>query len=236
MTILAIDTTAKEVTTALLQNETILASASASASKCGSETILPLIESILSATGKTIRELELVALAVGPGSFTGVRVGVAMVKGMLFGRDIPVAPVDTLEALAENLAPMPGLVVPAMDARRSEIYTALFEIEGGLPRRLTEDRGVSPAILAEEIARRYPNTPVSIVGDGRAVALPAFTALGIPLALHPQDACMHSASSVGRVGFRMAQRGETVSASMLSPLYLRPAQPDEPKKKPEGQS
>ena len=230
MTTLAIDTTAKEVSAAVLRDGAVLSEARASAARSGSEVLMPLVEAILSAARADISSLDLLAVAVGPGSFTGVRVGVALAKGLGFGRDLLAASVSTTEALAENLFPMKGLYCPVMDARRGEVYNALFRAEGGRLCRLTPDRAISPEALAKELSEQYSQETVLLVGDGVYVAEPILAEKGVSLGDVPPSLKRHSAASVARVGERMRDRGLAVSPDLLSPTYLREAQADEAKR------
>ena len=234
MLILALDSTAKEAAAAVLSDGVCLASASGAA-RSGSEVLLPFAEATLAAAGKSVADLDLLAVAVGPGSFTGVRIGVSLAKGLAFGRDLLCAPVSTTEALAENLMPLGGIYCPVMDARRGEVYNALFRAErvDGAWRlsRLAPDRAISAAKLADELAMQYQGERVLLVGDGVYVAEPILAERGVFLADLPDSLRRHSAVSVGRVGLRMANAGQTVSADTLAPTYLRPAQADEMQRK-----
>lgn len=227
MTTLAIDTTAKEVATALLRDGAVLAEARAAAARSGSEVLMPLVEAAMRAAGVDVSMLDLLAVAVGPGSFTGVRVGVALAKGLGFDRELLTAPVSTTEALAENLFPLKGLYCPVMDARRGEVYNALFRAEDGRLVRLADDRAISPEALAAELSERYSGERILLVGDGVYVAEPILMAKGISLGDTPPSLALHSAVSVGRVGERMLAMGLAVSPDLLSPIYLRQAQADE---------
>ena len=230
MIILALDSTAKEAAAAVLSDGVCLAYASGAA-RSGSEVLLPLAEATLSAAGKSPSELDLLAVAVGPGSFTGVRIGVSLAKGLAFGREIPCAPVSTTEALAENLRPLGGIYCPVMDARRGEVYNALFRAErdgeGYRLLRLAPDRAISAEALADELRAEYAGEQILLVGDGVYVAEPVLSSRGLSLSALPDLLCRHSAVSVGRVGLRMARAGQTVSADSLAPTYLRQAQADE---------
>ena len=232
MTTLAIDTTAKEVAVALLRDGEVLCEARAAAQRSGSEVLMPLAEAILRAARVEMSAVDLLAVAVGPGSFTGVRVGVALAKGLGFGLNMLAAPVSTTEALAENLLPLDGLYCPVMDARRGEVYQALFRAEGGCLKRLTPDRAITASALAKELALRYPGESVLLVGDGCYVARPALEAEGILLGAVAPSLVSHSAVSVARVGERMHANGLSVSPDLLAPTYLREAQADEPKRRP----
>ncbi len=230
MLILALDSTAKEAAAAFLSDGVCLASASGAA-RSGSEVLLPFAEATLAAAGKSVSELDLLAVAVGPGSFTGVRIGVSLAKGLAFGRELLCAPVSTTEALAENLMPLGGIYCPVMDARRGEVYNALFRAEkaDGEWRlsRLSPDRAIPADRLADELASQYPGEQILLVGDGVYVAEPILSARGLLLAELPNSLRRHSAVSVGRVGLRMAMAGRAVSADALAPTYLRQAQADE---------
>ena len=230
MTTLAIDTTAKEVAVAVLRDGSVLAEARASAARSGSEILMPLAEATMRAAGVHVPSLDLLAVAVGPGSFTGVRVGVALAKGFGFGQSLLAAPVSTTEALAENLLPLSGLYCPVMDARRGEVYNALFRAEGGRLVRLTPDRALSPDQLADELRKGYTGEQVLLVGDGVYVAEPILCASGVSLGSVPPSLALHSAASVARVGERMHAEGLAVSVDLLSPTYLREAQADEAKR------
>jgi tRNA threonylcarbamoyladenosine biosynthesis protein TsaB len=230
VTTLAIDTTAKEVAVAVLRDGSVLAEARASAARSGSEVLMPLAEATMRAAGVDAPSLDLLAVAVGPGSFTGVRVGVALAKGLGFGQRMLAAPVSTTEALAENLLPLSGLYCPVMDARRSEVYHALFRAEGGRLVRLTPDRAISPEALARELCEDYVGETVLLVGDGVYVAEPILSSRGVSLGAVPPSLALHSAVSVARVGERMLRKGLAVSPDLLSPTYLREAQADEAKR------
>lgn len=131
MLILAMDSTAVAASVALLTDGAPLAAFHLDNGNTHSETLLPMVESVLRCTGKTVDDIDLFAVSAGPGSFTGVRIGVATVKGLAFGKGKPCVGVSTLEALAENLVPTGGLLCPVMNARRGQVYNALFRVETG---------------------------------------------------------------------------------------------------------
>ena len=215
MKILAMDTTAVTVTAALCEDDRTLGLYTLNPEKSQSELLLPMIDSLLGSFALGPEDIDLFAVTCGPGSFTGVRIGVSLVKGMAYG-GAPCAPVSTLEALAENLAGIDGLVVPVMDARRSQLYTAIFA-DG---QRLTPDLLI-PAAELEEMLRAY-DRPICFVGDGCRLA---YSAIAHPRKREtPPAARLINAASVAAVGLRMAQRGETVPAQTLAPVYLRASQ------------
>ncbi|MBR7184652.1 MAG: tRNA (adenosine(37)-N6)-threonylcarbamoyltransferase complex dimerization subunit type 1 TsaB, partial [Clostridia bacterium] len=176
MRILALDSTAVAASVAVTEDERLLALYHLNNGNTHSETLLPMIESIMTRLGLGMEEIDLFAASVGPGSFTGVRIGAATLKGLAFGRGKPCAAVSTLEALAENLtaAARPGeILCPVMNARRSQVYNALFRVaEDGLV-RLTEDRAIAIADLEAELVGlgASSDAPVHLVGDGIAVTL-----------------------------------------------------------------
>jgi len=183
-----------------------------------SETLFPLIDNALGVFGKTIKDVELFAVSAGPGSFTGVRIGVSAVKGLAFdGR--PIASVSTLEALAENIG-AEGIVCPLMDARRGVFYNALFKKTGGVLERLTPDRAIDAEALSAELAE-YGEA--YICGDGAALYE----------TLHSGEARLVKPSLCGRYqnalsvavcGARQYALGQTVSAPELNTIYLRKPQ------------
>lgn len=183
-----------------------------------SELLFPLIDNALSTFGKSIKDVELFAVTAGPGSFTGVRIGVSAVKGLAFdGR--PAASVSTLEALAENIS-AEGVICPLMDARRGVFYNAMFRREGGVLTRLTEDRAVSAEELSAEIAG-YGD--VYLCGDGAELYGTLHKGEG---RVHLSSLCdrYQNALSVAVCAARMWERGDTVDAATLSPIYLRKPQ------------
>ena len=219
MKILAFDTSAKVASVALTDGTKLLGVSNIDNGLTQSELVLPMAEDLLRRLGLGFSDIDLYAVTVGPGSFTGVRIGVATVKGIAFGRDIPTAPVSTLEALAENAAGLSGLVVPCMDARRGQFYTATFASSESGIERLTPDRAISAEELAEEL-RSYEGN-IYITGDGYEVAHKLLGALGVRLAVTPELIRLQNAASIAKVALRMYERGECVSERDLAPTYLR---------------
>ncbi|MBO7293738.1 MAG: tRNA (adenosine(37)-N6)-threonylcarbamoyltransferase complex dimerization subunit type 1 TsaB [Clostridia bacterium] len=221
MKILCLDSTAKVATAALLSDGEVLAEYTVNGGLSHSELLLPMIRSLLTSCALTEDDIDLFACTAGPGSFTGVRIGVSLIKGLAFGRGKPVAAVSALEALAESLVPLDGILCPVMDARRGQVYNALFRCEGGVPVRLTEDRAIAADELAEELTSRYPGEGCRLVGDGYRVAEAVLAERGVPLLVTPLSLRGGVAAAAGRCAYRMAQRGETVTDEALRPLYLR---------------
>lgn len=220
MITLAFDTSAKIASVAVLDGEKTLALYSIDNGLTQSELILPMAENMLSSLKLSFADVGLFATSVGPGSFTGVRIGVSLVKGLAFGKDIPCAEVSTIEALAENLRGLSGIIVPVMDARRNQVYTATFDSRLGDLSRLTEDRAISLNELYGELSE-YKNEKIYLVGDGYDTAYRALSDFGLALETTPDILRGESAASVGRVGYEKYKRGECIKETELSPVYLR---------------
>ena len=183
-----------------------------------SETLFPLIDGVLKGLGKTVNDVELFAVAAGPGSFTGVRIGVSAVKGLAFdGR--PVASVSALEALAENIG-AEGIICPLMDARRGVFYNALFRRENGSLTRLTSDRAISAEELSLEIEKL---DKVYLCGDGAALYQSLHSGSGV--AVSPALCERYqNALSVAVCAAKQLEKGEIIDAQALAPIYLRKPQ------------
>ena len=220
MKILAFDGTAKAASVAVADGDRILAHYTVDNGLTQSELLLPMAEDMLKGLKLGFSDIDLYATSVGPGSFTGVRIGVSLIKGLAFGRDIPCVSVSTLEALAENLRGMRGIVLPCMDARRGQVYSATFISDGKELKRLTEDRAIALKELAEEL-RQYEGESIYISGDGYSVAKKALTEFGISLEETPELLILENAASVAKVAKRKYENGEAVSDIELSPIYLR---------------
>ena len=151
MLILAFETTAKAGSVALLEDGKLLAESYQNTGLTHSQTLMVMAEDMLKAAGKTMAEVSAVAVAEGPGSFTGVRIGVAAAKGLAWGGELPCYGVSTLEAMALTLGVYQGYVCGTMDARRSQVYNALFYVNRGEMTRITEDRAIALSDLAEEL-------------------------------------------------------------------------------------
>lgn len=216
MKILALDSTAKVAAAALLDDDRLLCKVAVSDAMTHSATLLPEIERLLKDAGLTFADIDLFAASAGPGSFTGVRIGAATLKGIAFGRNKPCCAVSALEALAYNLRRTDGIVCALMDARRGQFYTATFAVADGKATRLSPDEAKSGEEIAASLAA-YPH--VTLVGDGAAVALPFFD--GLPVELCPEENRLADGESVGLVAYAMYRAGRTVSDADFAPVYLR---------------
>ena len=220
MIILAFDGTAKCASCAVLRDNACLGEYNIDNGLTQSELLLPMAESLMKSLKLNFSDVELYATSVGPGSFTGVRIGAALVKGLAFGRDIPCAEVSTLEALAENARGLRGIIVPAMDARRNQVYTAIFRCDGENMVRLAEDMAIAISDLGDML-KEYDGEHIYITGDGYEVARKNLTAMGINIEVTPIGMRNESAASVARVALRKYNEGKTVSDKELAPTYLR---------------
>ena len=222
MNIIALETSAKAVSAAITQSGRVLASGYQDTGLTHSRTLMPIVEHLFRNTGLTLQDMDAVAVSAGPGSFTGIRIGVSAAKGLAFAADKPAVGVSTLAAMARNVAFCDGVVVCAMDARRNQIYNALFLAQDGQLTRLTEDRAVALADLAEEL--RDDPRPKTVVGDGAQLCAEALDGAGIACRLAPPHLIMQNAMSLALEAEHLAAEGGLVSAQALSPVYLRPPQ------------
>lgn len=222
MRILALETSAKAVSAAVTEDGKVLCSGYQDTGLTHSRTLMPIVEAMLKNTGLTVQDCDAVAVAAGPGSFTGIRIGVSAAKGLAFAADKPCAAVSTLEAMARNVAHMDALVVCAMDARRSQVYNALFRARFGTLTRLTPDRAISLEELAEEL--RGMDGDKIVLGDGGALCRDALEKSQVPCRLAPPHLLQQNAVGVALTAEAMAAAGKLVSAQELLPVYLRPPQ------------
>ena len=220
MKILSLDTSATVASVAIAEGSTPLAQYTLNAKNTHSETLLPMVESALKALSLTASDIDLFALSAGPGSFTGVRIGAATVKGLAFASNKPCVEISTLEALAQNLVFKAGIICPVMNARRSQVYTALFESDGKALTRLMPDSALSIEEL-DEILSQYA-TPISLVGDGYEICERGFSKT-VPCFV-PEALRLQSALSVAAIALKKYESGEVCTDSALSVNYLRPSQ------------
>ena len=221
MKILALESSAKAASAALGEDGRLLALSVQNNGLTHSRTLLAMAEDLLKNTDCTPADLDGIAVAAGPGSFTGVRIGVAAAKGLAWGAEKPLCGVSTLAAMAWQLADREGAVLcPVMDARRSQVYNALFEAREGRPVRLTPDRAVSAGELASELREKIGEKSVFLVGDGALMCYNIFLEAGLPVRLPPEPLLWQTAWGV----LREAQSGPFLPPEELEPVYLRPSQ------------
>lgn len=180
-----------------------------------SQTLLPMVESMLKSTGISIDNVNLIAVTAGPGSFTGIRIGAAAAKGLAYALDIPCAGVSTLHSLAYNCLGAEGIVCAVMDARCNQFYNALFSVKGSTIQRITPDRAVSADELRSELIRNYGDCKITFVGDGAELAYKVLNDVRAELA--PVTVRFQRASSVCLAASEYRQ----TSSRELLPVYLR---------------
>lgn len=225
MLILSIDSSAAAASVALFEDKKLLGEFFVNTDFTHSRTLVPMIDNLLSVTGKAVSDIELVAVSNGPGSFTGVRIGVSVAKGIAFPDDLPCMAVSTLESMAYNLVLTDCIVCAVMDARRNQVYNAMFSIEYGEVHRLCEDRAISLADLKSEIAVLYEGKRVILVGDGCTVAMRELMDLQRSVEMAPEALRFQRASSVALAAQSRIQAGEKPqNSAQLLPSYLRLSQ------------
>lgn len=222
MKILAIETSAKSVSAAVVENGVPLVSAYQNMGLTHSRTLMPLVDGMLSAAGLRVQDMDLLAAANGPGSFTGLRIGVSALKGLAWALEKPCCGVSTLAAMARNLAHMEGLIICAMDARRNQVYNALFLAHDGVLTRQCPDRAIGLAELAEEIKNRPE--PKFVVGDGAGLCYNHLLEQDVPCRMAPPQLVMQNAVGVALAAEEMAAAGQVTTARDLVPVYLRLSQ------------
>ena len=222
MLILAFETTAKSGSVALLENGKLLAESYQNTGLTHSQTLMVMAEDMLKAAGKTVADVTAVAVAEGPGSFTGVRIGVAAAKGMSWGAQLPCYGISTLEAMAVSLGVYQGYVCACMDARRNQVYNAIFQVENGELKRISEDRAIALSDLKTEL--QHLDGPVYLVGDGAALAHKNLSAELENLILPPEHRRHQRASGVALAALAAMERGESADGAALQPNYLRLSQ------------
>ena len=227
MLILAFETSAKAASVALLENGKLLGEAYQNTGLTHSQTLMVMAEDTLKQCGKTAADVNAVAVAAGPGSFTGVRIGVAAAKGFAWGAELPCYGVSTLEAMAESLNVWDGYVCPCMDARRSQVYNALFRADAGNLIRVSEDRAIALAELKEELKKL--DKPVFLVGDGANLCYNTLSKEVSALVLPAEHRIHQRATGVAVIAQRMADAGIAPSGGELAPNYLRLSQAEREK-------
>lgn len=222
MKIIALESSAITASVAIAEDEKLLGQSFQNSGLTHSATLMPMAADLLKNTGLTLDEIDVVAVAAGPGSFTGVRIGVAAAKGLAWPGDKPCAPCSTLESMAWQCAHMGGEICAAMDARRNQVYCARFLADNGELKRLTEDRAIGLDGLGAEI--RASGKPQILVGDGAALVQKSLEGEGMSCVLMPPHLLYQTAWGVVRCALRLAREGELVSAAAMAPSYHRLSQ------------
>jgi len=233
MRILAIDSSAISASAAVMEDDRLLGEFFINTRQTHSQTLMPMVENVLKCTCVPLSSIDLFAVSAGPGSFTGVRIGVACIKGMAMADKKPCVGVSTLEAIAQNLAHLDAIVCAVMDARCGQVYNAVFIANGGKLQRITEDRAISIEDLTKEcksICEKYPK-PLFLVGDGAKLCYNATGFDELNAILPPEHLLYQRAFGVAQSAFSLHTQGKTVTPAALAPTYLRLPQAERELKK-----
>lgn len=223
MKILALESSAAAASVVVCEDAALIAQSLQRTGLTHSATLLPMLEDLLKNAGLALADMDLLAVAAGPGSFTGLRIGVSALKGLAWAADKPCAACSTLESMAWQVAHMEGTeLCPVMDARRSQVYNARFAVRDGTPVRLTEDRAISLADLLAEV-KKSQKTQI-LVGDGAELCYTAFQEAGVTARTAPPHLQYQTAWGVARCALELARRGELTTAAALRPDYHRLSQ------------
>jgi len=225
--ILAFETSAKAASVALMDENKLLGEGYQNTGLTHSQTLMVMAEDVLKQCGKSAADVTAVAVAEGPGSFTGVRIGVAAAKGFAWGKEIPCYGISTLEAMAESLGIYDGYICACMDARRSQVYNALFRVEKSTLFRVCEDRAIALTDLATELEQL--EGPIFLVGDGSNLTFSTLKDRACELVLPPEHRMHQRATGVAILARKHANAGEAPSGGALTPNYLRLSQAEREK-------
>lgn len=222
MKLLALESSAAACSAALCEDEALLAQSYQNSGLTHSRTLMPMVRDLLSNSGHTLEEVDVIAVAAGPGSFTGVRIGVSAAKGLAWPGDKPCAACSTLESMAWPLAHAGLEVCAVMDARRNQVYNARFLGTGEGLKRLCPDRAISLAELGREL--KSAGTAQILVGDGALLCYTTLKELGLDVRLAPPHLRFQNAWGVARCALELAKAGRLTDAAGLTPEYHRLSQ------------
>ena len=227
MRILAFETSAKAASVALLQDGILLGEYYQNSGQTHSRTLMKMAEDLLRNCDLSAKDVDAVAAAAGPGSFTGVRIGAAAAKGFAWGRELPCYGISTLEAMAVGCSHLDGVICAAMDARRSQVYNALFLPKNGKLTRFSEDRAISLQELGEEL--RLREEKIFLIGDGAQLCYNTLKEQLPDLVLMPEQLRMQRASGVALLAAAMAAEGLRPNGGEMEVRYLRLSQAEREK-------
>ena len=222
MKILALESSATACSVALCEDERLIAQTFQNSGLTHSRTLMPMAESMLAQCGHSLADVDVIAVAAGPGSFTGLRIGVATAKGLAWAGDKPCAPCSTLESMAWQLAHVDGIIIAAMDARRNQVYNAVFRARNGVLERISPDRAVGLAELEEEI-KNLQEVKI-LVGDGAQLCYNEWQERIANLRLAPIHLRAQTAWGVARAALELARNDGLVAGDHLAPVYHRLSQ------------
>ncbi len=224
MKLIALDSSGLVASVAILEDDILRAEYTVDYKKTHSQTLLPMLDEISGMISLERSEIDAVAVAAGPGSFTGLRIGSATAKGLGLALGKPIIEVPTLAGLAYNLFGADGLICPIMDARREQVYNGLYRFEGSQLITLQDQRALAVAELAEELNAMQEDR-VILLGDGVAVYRELLDRLlTVPHLYAPANCSRQRAASVGAYARTLYEQGKAVPAERHAPIYLRLSQ------------
>lgn len=223
MKILGIDSSGIVASAAIADEKNIIAEFTVNNKQTHSQTLLPMIDMVVKMSGVKLEEVDAIAVAAGPGSFTGLRIGSSTAKGLGLALKKPIVPIPTLDGLAYRLAATDGIICPIMDARRNQVYTAIYRMEDGELRRLSEQKAVDIHEIMEEL-EKY-DEKVTFLGDGVDVHRQTIVAeFKGKCYFAPEHMAKQSAGAVAALGIVYFGQGKTETAAEHKPIYLRKSQ------------
>ena len=233
MKILGIDSSGMVASVAILQDDVIIAEYTMNHKKTHSETLLPMIDEIVKTSETKLEELDAIAIAAGPGSFTGLRIGAATAKGLAMAVDKPVIPIKTCEGLAYNMWGAEGLICPIIDARRNQVYTGLYRVKGNVE-VILEQQPMDIHELMEYIndyskklaeSEGGPIEGVTFLGDGVAIYQDViWDEIDVPCKMAPAIMNRQRGASIASYGELLYKEGKYINADDFAPEYLRKSQ------------
>lgn len=221
MKILAIDSSAASASVSIVTDGKITAESYINTKLTHSTTLMPMIVSMLKCSEESLSAIDYFAVSAGPGSFTGLRIGVATIKGIAMAEDKPCAAVSTLEATAYNFTGTNGIICAVMDARCSQFYNGIFKAENGSITRLCADRAISCDDLAADLINNYAGKNIILAGDGGSLAYSLISPKISNIEKAPEHLLFQRASGVAFAAEGLISNGNTVTAAQLVPTYLR---------------
>lgn len=219
MLILAVESSAASSSCALLRDGIIIADMRTNVKLTHSQTLMPMVENMLKITNTGVSDIDAFAVTHGPGSFTGIRIGIAAVKGMALSYNKPCIGLSTLETIAYNIPYFSGIICSVMDARRDQMYNAMFGCKGDSVYRITDDRAISIDSLGQEIEGL--KMPCILAGDGAALCYDKLSQKYDNIYIAPANLRYQNAASAAKLAYEYYIVGKTMSAENLTPVYLR---------------
>ncbi|MBE6732608.1 MAG: tRNA (adenosine(37)-N6)-threonylcarbamoyltransferase complex dimerization subunit type 1 TsaB [Ruminococcaceae bacterium] len=235
MKILSVECSASPASACVIDDSKVLSSAFVNVKMTHSQTLLPMVKQSLDSAKLTVNDIDMIAVSAGPGSFTGIRIGIAAVKGLAMKNNIPCVAVSTLSAMAEIYESQNAIICAVMDARCNQVYNALFKVNNGSVTRLCEDRALMCEDLANELKTNFSDKNIIITGDGADLFYPYLSECK-NVTIADEFTKYQNAIGVGFAAIKEIENGNTVSPAALLPVYLRLPQAErELKKKLENQ-